>query len=118
MLSGKERKDYGEAPTSQADTPELPVDFFGTTNGVKARVGRQTKGYGPNAHAAANPILCREGCRDALTNGGTLLQAQLPAAHIVAGTGHYRHDNRDYRVCPVERLPADCTCLGGLLAGG
>ena len=54
-------EDYGETPTNQADTTKLLVDFSGTTSGVKARVRRQTRGYGPNANAATDPILCGEG---------------------------------------------------------
>jgi hypothetical protein len=55
------REDYGETPTNQADTTKLLVDFSGTTGGVKARVRRQTRGCGPNANAATDPILCGEG---------------------------------------------------------
>jgi len=51
-------KDYGGTPTSQADTAWLLVDCCGTARYVRARVGGQSKGDGPGADAATNPILC------------------------------------------------------------
>src|SRR5215813_7142985 len=82
-------KGYGETPTSQADTPGFFVDFLRTASGRRADIGGPIPGDRPGAAAAADPILCREGRRDALANRGALLQAQLTAAYLVVGSGHH-----------------------------